>query len=639
MSKIQTGGQPITALYERLSHDDELAGDSNSIINQKRMLEDYAEAHGFLNCVHYTDDGYSGGSFDRPGWKQMLKDIESGLVKAVLAKDMSHVGRDYLQTGFYTEVMFRQHGVRFIAIANGVDSADQNSSEFVPFLNIMNEWYLRDCSRKQMAAYQARGKSGKPTANHAIYGYRKDPEDKHHWLVDEEAASVVRRIFQLSIAGNGPFVIAGMLRDDKVLRPAVYQATHGVGKHKNCTNYSNPYDWSSRTVSDILEKVEYLGHTANFKTYKESYKDKNFIHKPKEEWLIFENTHEAIIDPATWEAAQRTRKVVHRTDKIGIANPLTGLLFCADCGAKMYNHHGRKRDNLADESTASFAELYPHDHYNCSRYELTFHHTDMECCNHYINTHALKALILDVIRAACCAAIKDRDAFLSRIYAESAIRQSEDAKALKKKIDKSKKRSRELDQLMKKLYESFANGKITEKRFTVLSADYEAEQASLEELIASEQDALEAYQSDSSRADEFLKLAKKYTDFTELTPQMVYEFVDRILVHAPERSGGERVQEIEIYLKYIGRFDLPQQEPTAEEIRTSADRRKRREAYHRRKREKAALSEKTDVACKPEAACKPDSISEAKEATASEADTADETDITPETNTIHEISA
>ena len=291
MSAKQTEGK-ITALYERLSRDDEAVGDSNSIINQKRYLEDYAAQKGFTNCQHYTDDGISGGTFERPAWKRMLADIEAGKVGVVLAKDMSRIGRDYLQTGFYTEILFREKGVRFIAIGNGVDSADKNSSEFVPFLNIVNEWYLRDCSRKQMAAYQARGKAGKPTTNHAIYGYRKDPEDKHHWLVDEEAAAVVRRIFQLSVNGHGPYDIARILQREKVERPSCYLARHGCGSQKNIVDMARPYDWQSTTVSALLSRPEYMGHTVNFRTHKESYKDKRSVFIPPEDWLIFENTHE-----------------------------------------------------------------------------------------------------------------------------------------------------------------------------------------------------------------------------------------------------------------------------------------------------------------------------------------------------------
>ena len=304
--------EKITALYERLSRDDDNAGDSNSIVNQKKYLESYAQQRGYTNCRHYTDDGWSGGNFERPAWKQLVADIEAGKVAHVIVKDMSRAGRDYLQTGFYTEVFFRQHGVHFVAIANGVDSDDQNSNEFAPFLNIMNEWYLRDLSRKQKTAIRVKGESGKPTTNCAIYGYKKDPENKYHWLIDEEAAAVVRRIFRLTIEGKGPYDIARILFEDKVETPAVYFGKQGKGIWKSKEEFSNPYNWSGYVVGQILSKPEYMGHTVNFRSHKQSYKDKNAVMNPREDWLIFEDTHEAIVDRETWELAQKLRKTAKR---------------------------------------------------------------------------------------------------------------------------------------------------------------------------------------------------------------------------------------------------------------------------------------------------------------------------------------
>ena len=579
--------EKITALYERLSRDDEAAGDSNSIINQKRYLEDYAAQKGFKNCVHYTDDGWSGGNFERPAWKRMLADIEAGKVGVVLAKDMSRIGRDYLQTGFYTEVVFRERGVRFIAIGNGVDSMDKSSSEFVPFLNIVNEWYLRDCSRKQVAAYQARGNAGKPTTNHAIYGYMKDPEDKHRRLIDEEAAAVVRRIFQLSINGCGPQVIANILRDEKIERPSVYMAKRGLGTRKNSTDMSRPYDWAGTTISNILAKPEYMGHTVNFRSYKESYKDKKAVKRPPEEWTVFENTHEAIVDPETWALAQQTRQTVHRTDTTGEANPLTGLVYCADCGAKMYNHRGRSQAHKENRGKDPVSGLYPYDHYDCSTYSLTFHHADTKCFSHYISTRALRTLILDTIRMASAYAIKNRDEFAARVREASEIRQSEAAKDLKRKINRAKKRCSELDMLIRKLYESFAREQISERRFETLSAEYEKEQAELEKVIATEQGALDAFNADTDRVEQFTALAKKYTDFSVLTTPMIYEFIDRIVVHAPTREHGDREQTVDIYLKFIGKFDVPMPEPTAEELAKQEEQRRRRAYYRERsKRER-----------------------------------------------------
>ena len=415
MNNKQTENEKITACYERLSRDDELQGDSNSIINQKRYLEDYAASHGFKNCVHYTDDGISGGTFERPAWKKMLSDIEAGKVGIVLAKDMSRIGRDYLQTGFYTEVMFRERGVRFIAIGNGVDSADKNSSEFAPFLNIMNEWYLRDCSRKQCAAYQARGKAGKPTTNHAIYGYTKDPADKHHWLIDEEAAAVVKRIFQLSMNGKGTSEIAAILRDERIERPSYYMGVRGQGTRQNDNDPNHRFDWCGTTVAGILSKPEYMGHTVNFRSYKESYKDKQAIKRPPEEWTIFENTHEAIVDKETWELAQQIRKTVKRTDTVGVANPLTGLLYCADCGAKLYNHRGRSQATRENRGIDPISGLYPYDHYDCSTYALTCRRTEVECGSHYISTKALRTLILETIKMVSAYAITNEEEFIRKV--------------------------------------------------------------------------------------------------------------------------------------------------------------------------------------------------------------------------------
>lgn len=577
MSVKQTE-EKITALYERLSRDDDLSGDSNSILNQKAYLENYAAQHGYTNIAHYTDDGWSGGNFERPDWKRMIADIEAGKVCRVIVKDMSRAGRDYLQTGFYTEVFFRQHGVHFIAIANGVDSEDQNSNEFAPFLNIMNEWYLRDQSRKVSAAYKIKGTSGKHTSTHAIYGYKKDPENKDHWIIDEEAAAVVRRIFQMSIEGHGGYEIAQILTREKVESPSYYLASRGIGLFKNRKDMTRPYDWYGNSVNVLLSKPEYMGHTVNFRTSKKSYKDKRIMNPP-EEWLIFENTHEAIVDPETWHLAQQTRRTVHRIDTTGEANPLTGLMYCAECGAKMYNHRGFKTKKDGTQTSV--------DYYNCATYTLTLQRETHKCCSHSITTKAIRELLLDTIRTVSEYAIANEAEFQEKVMEASRIKQASAAKELKKKLNKAKKRCGELDILIQKLYESYAMGKITEHRFDMLSAQYEQEQAELETLIASEQEELETYESDASRAAQFLALAKKYTGFTELTTPMINEFIEKIIVHAPEKIDGERTMEIDIYLKFIGKFDVPIPEPTPEEIaEAEADRKRRaaqREKYLRKK--------------------------------------------------------
>lgn len=556
MAILQT--EKITALYERLSRDDDQIGDSNSIINQKRYLENFAEQKGYANCTHYTDDGWSGGNFERPAWKRLISDIEAGKVAHVIVKDMSRIGRDYLQTGFYTEVMFRQHNVHFVAIANSVDSDDQNSNEFAPFLNIMNEWYLRDLSRKQRTAIRVKGESGKPTTNCAIYGYLKDPNDKYKWVIDEEAAAVVRRIFLLTIDGFGPYDIARILYEDKVETPAVYFGKKGMGVWKSKEEFSNPYNWSGFIVGQILSKPEYMGHTVNFRSHKASYKDKSAVKNPKEKWLIFENTHEAIVDKETWELAQKLRKTPRRHDTLGEANPLTGLLYCADCGAKMYNHRNKG---------GSKGKQYPSDFFDCSTYTLAHQKHSKACCGHYITTKALRILILNTIKNVSKYAISNKDEFMEKVRTASQIRQEEAAKDTKRKLKKDSKRVAELDNIIKKLYESFAVGRISEERFDILIKEYEAEQKTLQASVSEAENQLAVFEKDTANVEQFLELAKKYTDFTELTTVMINEFIEKIVVHVPEKVDGDRIQEVEIYLNFIGRFELPPPELTPEEIK------------------------------------------------------------------------
>ena len=591
MNANQTEGK-ITALYERLSRDDEIAGDSNSIVNQKKYLEDYAAQKGFANCVHYTDDGWSGGSFERPAWKRLAADIEAGKVGVVLAKDMSRIGRDYLQTGFYTEVFFRQHNVHFIAIANNIDSDDQTSSEFAPFINIMSEWYLRDLSRKQKAAVRVKGESGKPTTTTAIYGYRKDPEDKHHWLIDEEAAAVVCRIYQLSIEGHGLSDIANILYRDKVECPAAYLAKQGRGPWKSKEEITRPYAWSDFIVGQILSKPEYMGHTVNFRSHKESYKDKYPVYHAPKDWLIFENTHEAIVDKDTWELVQKLRGTPRRTDTLGEANPLTGLVFCADCGSKMYNQRTRGNGK----------KPYPSDVYECSAYKLAGQRREKVCGNHHISTKALRTLILETIRTVSTYAITNREEFIERVRAASQIRQTEAAKAARRKLNRDKKRVAELDTIIKRLYESFAMDRLSGDRFDSLLAGYETEQKTLREAVSEEEARLAAFEEDTVRVEQFLALAEKYTDFSELTTPMINEFVDRILVHAPERIDGDRVQEVEIHLKFIGRFELPPKELTPEEAKRQAQlhrqRVRSRERYQQIKAGKRIVGEPFKLICK-----------------------------------------
>ena len=416
----------ITALYERLSNDDRLLGDSNSIVNQKAMLESYAKQNNFSNLQHYTDDGFSGGNFERPSWKRMVSDIQAGKVGTVIVKDMSRVGRDYLQTGFYTEVLFKQQGVRFIAVSNGVDSTDASSSEFAPFLNIMNEWYLRDCSRKLKAAYRTKGNSGKPTTSHPPYGYRKSPDDKNQWIVDEESAMVVKRIFNLCVEGYGPGQIAKILMNDKIETPSYYWGKQGISAWESKYDPNRPYDWTSDSVARMLERIEYLGHTVNFKTFRQDYKNNKMLHNPKEKWKIFENTHEPIIDKETWELVQKLRETPKRHDFSDKPNPLTGLLYCADCGAKLYNDSQKAYSQKHGYKPDPMTGYYGSDYYECKNYKLASVRETALCTSHRVNTNALIKLILETIRLVSEYAITNKAEFIEKVKAISLSQHNQD---------------------------------------------------------------------------------------------------------------------------------------------------------------------------------------------------------------------
>ena len=554
--------EKITALYERLSRDDEMVGDSNSIVNQKKMLEDYAKQNGYTNIEHFTDDGYSGGSFDRPDWKRMVAGIEDGSIGTVIVKDMSRIGRDYLQVGFYTEVMFKEKEVHFIAIANGVDNQKRESSEFAPFLNIMNEWYIRDSSRKVTTVLRARGMEGKHTTNNAIYGYRKSEEDKNQWVIDEEAAEVVRRIYRMSLEGKGPYEIARILSEEQIERPSYYLAKRGLGTCRSNNNTTTPYVWRGATVSDILSKPEYMGHTVNFRSYKESYKDKRAKKTPKEDWVIFKNTQEAIVSEEMWNKVQGLRKTARRTDTVGEANPFTGLLYCADCGAKMYNHRGGAGRARNWKGELNGKRRPDRDEYNCSTYNLSRQSYDKQCSQHYIRTEVVRKLVLETNKAVSDYVITNEEEFINRIYSSSRDKQKESIKSLKRKIAQDTKRVNELNMLMKKLYEDNISGKLSDKRFEFMLSEFENEQDTLEISMENAKAEIEKYESDTIRADKFIELVKRYTDFSELTTPMLNEFVEKILVHEADYSSGERVQEVEIYLNFIGKFELPVKEPT-----------------------------------------------------------------------------
>ena len=584
----------ITALYERLSKDDEIQGESNSIIHQKNMLEEYAKQKGYGNIVHYTDDGYTGTNFDRPDWNRMLRDIEAGKIGTVIVKDLSRVGREYLQVGFYTEVFFREKNVRFIAISNGVDSEHRETAEFAPLLNIMNDWYVKDTSQKITAVLKNRGMSGKAhTTNRCIYGYMKDPADKDHWIVDEEAAEIVKRIYQMCISGKGPYEIARILAEEHIDRPEYYLGTRGRGS--NATSYSEErrYTWGGGTVKAILTRPEYKGCTVNFRTKKDYYKDKRPKAVPKEDWVIFENTQEAIIDVHTWELVQSLVNTKRCHSSLGEANPLTGKIMCADCGAKMYNHrHGnyRKRKDLFH--AGRYVYTAPEDSYRCSNNERGRQTYIQKCSPHTIPTKAVEKLVLETIAKTCDYAVENEAEFREQITELSAKKGEQKNERIQKRLSKHEKRSEEIERLIRKLYEDNINGKLSDKRFDTMLADYETELASLEKQMCADRTDLEQMSAKAMSADRFLDLSRKYTAFDTLTPEMLNEFVDRILVHEAEGIGANRTQEIEMYLNYIGKFTVPEQEPELTEEEIEAERKRQEKLEKKRACNRAYMARK-----------------------------------------------
>lgn len=564
----------ITALYERLSHDDELQGESNSISHQKEILAEYAERNGFENTIHFTDDGISGLRFDRPGFMQMINEVEAGNVATVIIKDMSRLGRDYLRVGLYMETL-RERGVRLIAINDNVDSF-KGDDDFTPFRNIMNEWYARDTSRKIKSVYQSKGKAGKHTSSTTPYGYLKSPDDKNQWIVDEEAAAVVRRIFQMTMEGTGPYKIACTLAKEKIPIPGYHMAQHGAGLHQHKT-FSDPYHWGSSTICHILEKREYLGHTVNFKTRKH-YKDKKSHYVDESEWTIFENTHEPIIDQETFDNVQRIRANVKRyPDGWGKVHPLTGLLYCADCGGKLYIHRtGNGRNNPK---------------YSCGNYRKI--PVGSMCKSlHHVDAQTVMQLISETLKGIVRYAKEDRTSFVKAVRETLSDHQTNEVKAQRKQLAVCQKRAADLEILIQKIYEDNVLGKLPDKRYAALSNQYEKELNELEKKIPGLQKTVDDFQDGSERATRFMALVKRYENFDELNTQMLNEFVNKIVVHERERKGCiHTTQEIEIHLNFIGQFAAPSA-PVAPEVLAAQAEEQRRKKLRQERAHRAYLKAK-----------------------------------------------
>ena len=536
----QTTQQLITALYPRLSHEDELQGESNSISNQKRILETYAKQNGFSNLRWYTDDGYSGANFQRPGFQAMLADIEAGKVGTVIVKDMSRLGRNYLQVGMYTEMIFPQKNVRFIAINDGVDSA-QGENDFAPLRNIFNEWLVRDTSKKIKAVKRSKGMSGKPITSKPVYGYLMDEEE--NFIIDEEAAPVVRQIYSLCLAGNGPTKIARMLTEQQIPTPGTLEYRRTGSTRRYHPGYE--CKWATNTVVHLLENREYTGCLVNFKTEKVSYKLKHSVENPPEKQAVFENHHEPIIDRETWERVQELRKQRKRPNRYDEVGLFSGILFCADCGSVMYQQRYQ-------------TDKRKQDCYICGSYKKR----TADCTAHFIRTELLTAGVTENLRKITSYAAKHEARFMKLL-----VEQNEDGgrrrnAARKKELETAQKRISELSAIFKRLYEDSVTGRISDERFSELSADYEAEQKELKERAAGLQAELSKSQEAAENAEKFMKVVRRHTSFEELTPTLLREFVEKIVIHESvaldgKRRGKLRRQEIEIYYSFVGKVELP----------------------------------------------------------------------------------
>lgn len=497
----------ITALYCRLSRDDELQGDSNSIKNQRAILQKYADDNGFANTSVFVDDGYSGTNFERPDWLRLIALAEDGNIDTVIVKDMSRLGRDYLKVGYYTEVFFPGLDIRFIAINNGVDSANQEDSDFTPFLNIINEWYAKDTSKKIRAVFKAKGESGKPLCVNAPYGYMKSTEDKHLWLVDEVAAKVVGEVFRLCVNGYGPTQIAKELMKQGHLNPTAYAKSKGIGTPDNRTA-GDDYTWTTSTIAHMLSRQEYLGHTVNFKTHRKSYKNKKQVKNDPSDWQIFENTHEAIIDQETFDIVQRIRDGRRRLTLMGEMPILSGMLFCADCGNKLYQvrHRGWEHDK---------------EHFVCA----TYRKIKGGCSSHQIRNVVVEEILLDSIKTITAFATNHEEEFVKLVTKKTQADLSRSLRDGKKELELSQARISKLDDIIQRLYEDNIEGKISDERFAKMSKSYEDEQSTLTTRIAELKSTIASENERSDNTDKFLALVKKHINAEELTAGLIREFV------------------------------------------------------------------------------------------------------------------
>ena len=527
--------EKITALYCRLSQDDALDGESNSITNQKTLLSKYAAEHGFRNIQFFIDDGYSGTSFQRPGFQEMMRYVKDYSVSAVIVKDLSRLGREYSYMGRLQDFIFPAYDVRFIAINDDVDSA-KGENDFAVFKNVFNDYYAKDTSKKIRAVVKMRGEAGEHIASNPPYGYIKDPQDKKKWIVDEGAAKVVRRIFNLCIAGKGPMQIAKILTDDKVLTVTAYHA-----RQKGWTMPENLYQWCAKSVAGILERREYTGCTVNFKTYTKSLKFKKRMENPVENQKVFEDTQPAIIEKGQWERVQELRKNKRRPTKTGRTSIFSGLLYCADCGAKLYF------------CTCSTYKDDSQNHFVCSNYKSN----TGSCKIHYIREQVLYRIVLETIQRTLTYVRMFRKDFKLEMLAQDEESRKAELAEKQKALSGAKKRMEDLDRIIQHIYEDNVLGKLSDSRYLKLSRQYEKEQAEIEQLAAVLEREIETQAGQVSDVNKFLKLVDKYLDIPELDAAILNELVSRIVVHSPARENGRKQVRIDLYFTYVGQIRIP----------------------------------------------------------------------------------
>ena len=545
--KIKHLEQQYTALYTRLSSDDDLEGDSNSIKNQKLLLSEYAKENRFRNIRYYIDDGYSGSNFERPAFKRLLNDIENGEISTVIVKDMSRFGRDHILVGYYTKYYFPDADVRFIAIHDQMDTETNPDDDIIPFKNILNEMYAKDCSRKIKAVMKAKGNSGKHLTTVPPLGYMKDPEDKEKWIVDEEGALIVKEIFNLCVKGYGPKQIARILTERGIETPSLY--LHRKKLPCSVKIKQDAEIWDYTTIVGILENEEYLGHTVNFKHYKKSYKSKKSYNNPRENWAIFKNTQEAIIDQDTFDIVQQVRAGRRSLTDMGTPHMLSGILYCADCGEKMY---------LCRCTTVKQAEYF-----NCSTYRKK---KKKYCTSHQITAHAALALIQNDLQYTVKFANKYKDEFVNILKRSTDARSKRELTTAITEKEEAEKRIVELDKIIQSLYEDKVAGKISEERYIKMSDNYEAEQKALTERLNYLKAEIEKAKTQYDNIQRFLAVVKKYSDFDELTPEILRAFVDKVIIHEKVKVDGRYVHTIEIIYNFVEAIDLPNFDRFLEEV-------------------------------------------------------------------------